>query len=98
MNFEHPGEVNGLETTNKIEENRQRGRIRSKISRERRKAYVKELEDKIKELQKENFRLQNLLVRYQNDKEKINPVMKTFADMFSDGKSEILEKLEELEK
>ena len=52
----------------KLRKNRRRGRIRSKISRDRKKSYIFELENRVKELEKENFRLQNLLVRYRNDR------------------------------
>ena len=51
----------------KIEQKRKKGRIRSKETRERRKAYVQKLEEKAKKLESENFRLQNLLVNYRNE-------------------------------
>lgn len=40
---------------------RQRGKERSKQARERKKRYIEELETRIKDLEKENLRLQNLL-------------------------------------
>jgi len=47
-----------------------RSRIRSKKARDRKKNYLKELEIKVKMLETENFRLQNLLIMTQ--KEKLN--------------------------
>lgn len=41
---------------------RERGRLRSKASRDRKKIYLEQLEQRVKELENENFRLQNLLV------------------------------------
>mmetsp|Transcript_21790 Transcript_21790/g.19313 ORF Transcript_21790/g.19313 Transcript_21790/m.19313 type:complete len:161 (+) Transcript_21790:91-573(+) len=49
------------------EEKRRKGRIRSKRSRDRKKEYFDELENKIKKLEKENFRLQNLLIQYRKE-------------------------------
>ena len=50
-----------------IEERRRRGRIRSKISRTRRKEYIEELERKVKTLETENFRLQSLIIGYRKE-------------------------------
>jgi hypothetical protein len=44
-----------------IQEKRQRGKIRSKKSRDRKKRYVEELETRVKELEKENIRLHNII-------------------------------------
>ncbi|CAI2370884.1 unnamed protein product [Moneuplotes crassus] len=51
-----------------IEEKRRRGKIRSKRSRDKKKLYYQDLENRIKELQKENFRLQNLVANYRSEK------------------------------
>ncbi|CAI2371385.1 unnamed protein product [Moneuplotes crassus] len=51
-----------------IEEKRKKGKIRSKRSRDKKKLYYQDLENRIKELQKENFRLQNLVANYRSEK------------------------------
>ncbi|CAI2370859.1 unnamed protein product [Moneuplotes crassus] len=58
---------------NKIDINskREKGKIRSRKSRARKKVYIEQLEAKIEKLEAENFRLQNLLVSYRNDKLKV---------------------------
>ncbi|CAI2373965.1 unnamed protein product [Moneuplotes crassus] len=62
-----------------IEERRRRGKIRSKRSRDKKKLYLQGLEEKIKELQKENFRLQNLVANYRSEKlEYYGEEIKTF--------------------
>ena len=50
-----------------IEDKRMKSRIRSKKARIRKKIYIQELEDKVKYLEKENYRLQNLLVMYRRE-------------------------------
>ena len=52
---------------NKIEEKRKKGKIRSKITRKGKKEYLQLLEEKIKKLENENFRLQNLLLNYRKE-------------------------------
>ncbi|CAI2372699.1 unnamed protein product [Moneuplotes crassus] len=44
-----------------LKEKRLKARIRSKETRERKKGYIKELEKRIRELERENLRLQNLM-------------------------------------
>lgn len=46
---------------NKLEERRQKGKIRSKKARDRKKHYLEELECKIKELETENARLNKII-------------------------------------
>ena len=58
---------NKTELPHSIDEKRRRGRIRSKISRARRKEYVIELENKVKTLEAENFRLQSVIIGYRNE-------------------------------
>ncbi|CAI2371258.1 unnamed protein product [Moneuplotes crassus] len=63
-----------------IEEKRRKGRIRAKNSRIRRKNYLVELQNKICALEKENFRLQNLLIAYRREKfENVSSVTQSFA-------------------
>ncbi|CAI2371767.1 unnamed protein product [Moneuplotes crassus] len=52
-----------------IKEKRERGRINSKVSRQRKKQYVRELEEQVEELKKENLRLASLLVKYKENGE-----------------------------
>lgn len=51
-----------------IEEKRRRWRVRSKKQRDKKKIYIQDLESRVQELQKENFRLQNLLAHYRDEK------------------------------
>lgn len=48
----------------KLELRRQKGKIRSKQSRDRKKKYLEELESRVKDLEKENMRLQFTLDQY----------------------------------
>ncbi|CAI2373081.1 unnamed protein product [Moneuplotes crassus] len=64
-------EIEAIEQSNKnkkLEERRQKGRIRSKATRENKKKYLQHLEGKVAELEQEKFRLQNLLISYRADK------------------------------
>ncbi|CAI2373211.1 unnamed protein product [Moneuplotes crassus] len=64
-------EIEAIEQSNKhkkLEERRQKGRIRSKATRENKKKYLQQLEHKVAELEQEKFRLQNLLISYRADK------------------------------
>lgn len=45
-----------------------KGRLRSKQNRLKKKQYVQTLEAKVHQLEGENYRLQNLLIRYRNEK------------------------------
>lgn len=51
-----------------LKDKREKGRIRSKISRERKKKYIQELEQEIDDLKKENQRLVALLLQSKNAK------------------------------
>lgn len=76
MEGEGEGDHNEQKT---IQEKREKGRIRSKISRERRKAYVAKLENRIDHLEKENSRLQNIIVNLHSEKyNKTDPNTKTY--------------------
>jgi len=55
------------EDTNKIDSKRMKSRIRSRKARERKKIYIDELETKIRTLEAENSRLQNLLIQYKKE-------------------------------
>ena len=78
-------------TQDKIEEKRRKGRIRSKITRERRKAYILQLEEKVKHLESENFRLQNLLIKYR--KENIDNDLRTMIETINFNKRNVSEKI-----
>ncbi|CAI2372933.1 unnamed protein product [Moneuplotes crassus] len=54
-----------------IKQKRLKGKERSKMSRERKKEYVKELEFKVEYLEKENIRLQNLLACKVQEQERV---------------------------
>jgi len=54
------------EQASKMEEKRQKGKMRSRKSRERKKLYIDELEMKVKNLEKENMKLHYLLESYKN--------------------------------
>ncbi|CAI2370792.1 unnamed protein product [Moneuplotes crassus] len=80
-----------IESGNKLEERRKRDRIRKQISRGRHKAYVEQLENKIKELEKENFRLQNLLVNYRSqDIDKVDNEAKSYIQDCKEERREII--------
>lgn len=53
-----------LPALNKLETKRNKGKERSKLSRDRKKQYFNELETRIKDLEKENLRLHNLVQMY----------------------------------
>ncbi|CAI2373691.1 unnamed protein product [Moneuplotes crassus] len=77
LSSETDQQKNKIDTS--IEERRRRGKIRSKKCRDKKKIYIQGLEEKIKELQKENFRLQNLVANYRNEKlEYFGKEIKTF--------------------
>ena len=74
-----------------------KGRVRSKIAREKRKAYITQLERRIDQLENENSRLQNLLIRYNTEKyEKIDSNTQGFVEDIQDHKIKILEKYYDL--
>ena len=68
----------------KMESKRLKSKLRSKKSRERKKMYVTELENRIKDLEKENFRLRNQIEAFRKQ---------SFKD-FNQETGEILEKVE----
>ena len=69
----------------KVEEKRLKGRIRSKETRKRRKEYIVQLEEKVKKLESENFRLQNLLMNYRTEN----------FERIDDGQKSIMDKIQE---
>jgi len=61
------------------------------------KGYIGQLEQKIKELESENFRLQNLLMRYREDNfEQAGEKPRSFVNDIKDHKKKILEKFVDL--
>jgi len=62
-----------------IEEKRRKGRLRSKTSRDRRKNYISTLENRVKSLERENFRLQSIIMKYRKENwENIDEASKSF--------------------
>ncbi|CAI2376069.1 unnamed protein product [Moneuplotes crassus] len=55
------------ETKNKIEQKRVNCKDRTRKSRDRKKMYIEDLENKVKTLEKENFRLHHLLLYYRKE-------------------------------
>lgn len=55
-----------------LEEKRMKGRIRSRNTRARKKNYIESLEKKVKQLEEENFKLQNVILSYRSNQNK-NP-------------------------
>ncbi|CAI2371657.1 unnamed protein product [Moneuplotes crassus] len=77
----------------KLEIKRERGKQRSKKSRDRKKAYIENLEQRIKELEAENFRLQNLIISYRNDKlDVVDKKLIPFTDVNISAKLDVLKK------
>ncbi|CAI2373076.1 unnamed protein product [Moneuplotes crassus] len=69
----------------KMQEKREKGRIRSKLSREKRKAYVAKLESRIDDLETENSRLQNIIIKLHSEKySKADPNSKSFVNDIQD--------------
>ncbi|CAI2373415.1 unnamed protein product [Moneuplotes crassus] len=89
-------ELEFLETrtkTKRKEERRMKGIIRSKRSRETKKQYIVSLEAKVKELEEENFRLQNILINYRSDKlNDIDRKAKKLIDKIQSVKHETIER------
>jgi len=80
----------------KIEEKRRKGRIRSQITRKRKKEYLQLLEEKIKKLENENFRLQNLLLNYRKENfEMIDDESKTLVQTIKEHRMDIASGLSE---
>lgn len=87
------GSVKKVDPNNKLQSKRENCRKRSKRARDRKKAYYEELEIKIKHLEEENFRLQNLIVAYRA--EKINMVdeeLVPYQKYHSLGKTDAIKK------
>ena len=76
-----------------------RGRLRSKKTRERRKEYVAKLEERIKKLEEENFRLQNLLMNYRKENfENIGDIAKPLVQSIDEHRIKVAEKVDSIQK
>ncbi|CAI2372341.1 unnamed protein product [Moneuplotes crassus] len=88
------GVIPSIENKIDINSKREKGKIRSRKSRARKKAYIEQLEAKIEKLEAENFRLQNLLVSYRNDKlEVLNKDSYNFMQSSQGLKNQSLERI-----
>lgn len=59
-----PNDSSNLSGNKKLENKREKGKIRSKRARDRKKNYIEELELKVKELEMENLRLNRIIDQY----------------------------------
>ena len=81
-----------------IEERRRKGRLRSKESRDRRKVYISNLEERIKFLENENFRLQSIILKYRRENfENIDKGYKSFIEESIEHKRKVYSQFMDLE-
>ena len=81
-----------------LEEKRRKSRIRSKNARVRKKEYIEHLEGKVKRLEKENFRLQSLILGYRRDTwENVEETSTTLMKEIDDIKKDIFGTFVDLE-
>ena len=81
-----------------IEEKRRKGRLRSKCSRDRRRKYVSNLEEKVKSLENENFRLQSIIMKYRMENwENVDECSKSFIEKSIEHKRKMLSRFMDLE-
>ena len=76
----------------KLETKRQKSKFRSRKSRERKKKYIEELETRVKDLEKENIKLQHLLDQYKGQKvESVSEKHKITSETIVSDKSQIVD-------